>query len=139
MWPRPLVSSYRTGVSLQPGLTGRAFVDVEFSDSAASLGSGDVPVLGTPRVVALVEEATVAAVVDHLDEGDTTVGTRVELAHNAPTPIGRSVRAEAALTDVDGRSLTFAVTAHDGVNEIANGVIQRVVVDRTKFLSRLND
>ena len=86
MWPWPLVSSYRTGVSLQPGLAGRAFVEVEFSDSAASLGSGDIPVLGTPRVVALVEEATVSAVADHLEDGQTTVGTRIELAHNAPTP-----------------------------------------------------
>jgi len=113
-------------------------VDVEFSDSAVSLGSGDVPVLGTPRVVALVEEATVDAVAHHLKEGQTTVGTRVELDHLDPTPIGRTVHAQAELTEIEGRSLTFAVAAHDGLTQIARGTVQRVVVDRTKFLSRLN-
>jgi fluoroacetyl-CoA thioesterase len=123
---------------LEQGLVGRAFVEVEFSDSAAAIGSGDVPVLGTPRVVALVEEATVNAVESHLEDGQTTVGTRVELDHVAPTPIGRMVRADAELVAVDGRSLRFAVVAHDGFNEIATGVVHRAVVDRTKFLSRLN-
>ena len=124
-------------MSLEPGLAGVATVDVEYADSAAALGSGDVPVMGTPRVVALVEEATVNAVAAHLDEGATTVGTRVELDHAAPTPIGRRVRADAELVSVEGRMLTFAVVAHDGVNEIATGVVHRAIVDRTKFLSRL--
>lgn len=124
-------------MSLKPGLRGRAAVEVTYADSAVSLGSGDVPVLGTPRVVALVEEATVAAVADDLDEGQTTVGTRVDISHLAPTPIGRTVRADAELISVEGRTLRFAVAAHDGTTEVASGVVERAIVDRVKFLSRL--
>ena len=109
---------------------------VTASDTAPALGSGDVEVLATPRVLALAEEATVRAVAAELDLGQTTVGTRVELDHLAATPAGRTVRAEARLVEVDGRRLVFDVSAHEGATLIARGRVERVVVDRQRFLDR---
>jgi fluoroacetyl-CoA thioesterase len=115
---------------LQPGLSARVELTVTDADTAISLGSGDVPVLGTPRLVALCEEATVAAVAAALEPGQTTVGTRVELDHLAPSRVGERVAAEAELTQVDGRRLTFDVR----VGEVARGRVHRVVVDRDRFV-----
>jgi fluoroacetyl-CoA thioesterase len=122
---------------LEPGLTGTVSLTVTSADTAQALGSGDVPVLGTPRVVALVEEATVAAVGPALSPEQTTVGSRVELDHKAATPVGRAVLAEAVLTEVNGRKLTFEVTLTDAGALAAQGVVHRVLVDRQKFLDRL--
>jgi len=97
-----------------------------------------LPVLATPRVVALVEAATVAATAGALAPGSSTVGTRVELEHLAPTAVGRQVVAEAHLIAMDGRRLTFDVTLHDGDTLAARGRVERVVVDRDRFLSKLS-
>jgi fluoroacetyl-CoA thioesterase len=120
---------------LAPGLTGGVSVVVGAADTAAALGSGDVDVLGTPRVLALVEAATVAAVAAALPPESTSVGSRVELDHRAPTIVGARVRAEARLTRVDGRRLTFAVTLVElpDRTEVARGTVIRVVVDRARF------
>jgi fluoroacetyl-CoA thioesterase len=118
---------------MQPGLTGTAHLHVTAADTAAALGSGDVDVLGTPRVVALVEAATVAAVRAALEPGETTVGTRVELDHLRPSPVGADVRAEAELVEVDGRRLTFAVQVSDGTAVVARGAVVRARVDRARF------
>ena len=93
--------------------------------------------LGTPRVVALVEAATVAATARALPPGQTTVGVRVELDHLAPTPVGRTVSAKATLSATDERRLTFEVIVHDGETVAAQGIIRRVLVDRQRFLERL--
>jgi predicted thioesterase len=118
---------------LQVGLTGRASLAVTEQDTAAALGSGDVDVLGTPRVVALAEQATVAALDTHLAEPYTTVGTRVELDHRVPTVVGRTVEAEARLVSVAGRRLGFRVVVREGADTVAEGSIVRVVVDRANF------
>ena len=107
-------------------------------DTARALGSGDLPVLGTPRVLALMEAATVAAVAPALAEGHTTVGTRISLEHQAATPIGRTVTARARLVAVDGRRLSFEVTLTDGDTVAAFGTVERVVVDRDRFVARAN-
>ncbi|HEV7755544.1 MAG TPA: hotdog domain-containing protein [Mycobacteriales bacterium] len=121
-------------MTLQVGLTGRAGLTVTEQDTAAALGSGDVDVLGTPRVVALAERATVAALGGHLADPYTSVGTRVELDHRVPTPVGGTVQAEAHLVSVNGRKLAFAVVVRDdGAQTVAEGRIERVVVDRTRF------
>lgn len=122
---------------LTPGLSAAIEHVVEESDTSIALGSGDVPVLGTPRLLALAEEATVAAVTGALDPGSTTVGYRVALEHRAPTAVGEKVRAEAVLAEVDGRSLVFRVTVSDGSGPVANATITRVVVDRAGFLGRV--
>jgi predicted thioesterase len=104
------------------------------ADTAAALGSGEVPVLATPRVLALAERATVAAVAGALDAGATTVGVRVELEHLAPSPVGADLEVQAVLEHVDGRRLQFAVRLRDGDQRVASGHITRVVVDTTAFL-----
>ncbi|SBV30748.1 Thioesterase superfamily [Micromonospora krabiensis] len=119
-----------------PGLTARVELTVTDADTAQAVGSGDVPVLGTPRVVALAEAATVAATATRMPAGMTTVGLRVELDHRAPTPVGRTVAAEARLATVDGRRLLFEVAVTDGADTVAQGRVERVLVDRRRFVER---
>jgi predicted thioesterase len=112
------------------------------ADTAAALGSGDVPVLATPRVVAWLESATVACLDDVLDEGRTSVGTRIEIEHLAPSPVGAHVTAAASVSYVDGRLVRFEVAAEHRVAGgdpvlVASGTVTRVLVDRARFLSRL--
>jgi len=121
---------------LEPGLSGTAELVVTDDDTAAALKTGDVPVLATPRVVRLAEEATVLAVHGRLDEGTTTVGYRVQLDHLAPTAVGGHVHAEAMLEAVEGRRLTFRVSVNDGHGLVAAGRITRVVVERARFLEK---
>jgi predicted thioesterase len=118
---------------LRPGASARAELVVTERDTAASVGSGDVAVLATPRLLALCEEATVAAAAPGLAPGETTVGARVELDHLAPTPVGETVVADAVLESVDGPSLTFRVRAVQGDREVGRGTVRRVVVDRQRF------
>lgn len=106
------------------------------ADTAIAFGSGDVPVLATPRVLALLEEATVAAVAPSMADGQTTVGTRISLEHQAATPVGRTVTASARLVAVDGRRLEFEVTLTDGATVAAFGTVERIVVDRARFVAR---
>jgi predicted thioesterase len=123
-------------VALRQGLTGEATLDVTAADTARAVGSGDVDVLATPRVLALCEEATVAAVGSALSPAETTVGTRVELDHLLPSHVGDRVTAYARLVQVDGRRLTFEVEARDGERVVALGVVMRSVVDRSRFAPR---
>src|SRR5690349_19191813 len=90
-----------------PGMTARVELLVTDADTAQAVGSGDVPVLGTPRLLALAEAATVAATARQIPGGITTVGTRAEVDHRLPTPLGRRVAAVATLAKVDGRKLVF--------------------------------
>ncbi len=110
---------------------------VTSADTAVALGSGDVDVLGTPRIVALCEEAAVAALAGLLPEGSTTVGARIALDHLAATPVGGSVVASATVTAVDGRMVTFSLSVIDGDTVAAVGVHTRTVVDRTRFEASL--
>lgn len=134
--PAQPCAAYGTPVKLQPGLVARVSLTVGKEDTAAALATGDVPVLATPRVVILAEEATVLAVEGRLDPGLTTVGYRVQLDHLAPTAVGGTVQAEAILEAVEGRRLTFRVSVSDGRGLVAAGRITRVIVDRERFLER---
>ncbi|MEU6041103.1 hotdog domain-containing protein [Actinomadura sp. NPDC047616] len=126
-------------MELTVGLRGEVVVTVGVDDTAERVGSGDVPVLATPRLVALAEAATVRAVAGRLGEGRTSVGTRVELAHRAASPVGTRVTVAAELTAVDGRRLSFAVSATDGRGTVlGDGLVERVVVDRERFLGALS-
>ncbi len=124
---------------LDPGLTATVRHTVTPSDTAEALGSGDVPALGTPRVVSLCEEASVAALAGHTEAGTTTVGQSVQINHLLPSPIGATVTAEAVLEAREGRRLKFRVALTDGDQLLAAGRIQRVVVNRDDFLARLGD
>lgn len=119
-----------------PGLSARVELTVTDADTAQSLGSGDVPVLGTPRVLALAETATVAATARLLPGGVTTVGTRAEVEHRAPTPVGRVVTAIATLAKVDGRKLLFEVEVRDGEAVVAEVRVERMVLDRQRFIAK---
>lgn len=121
---------------VEPGLSAEVELIVETADTAIALRSGDVPVLGTPRVVALCEQASVATLCDRLDADHTSVGQSVQLDHVAPTAIGGRVRAEATLLKVEGRRLTFNVTVTDDAGLIAVGRLTRVIVGTERFLER---
>jgi predicted thioesterase len=121
-------------VPLDPGLAASFGYAVTDADTALALGSGDVPVLATPKVVALVERATCAAVAGHITDDLTTVGTRIELDHVAPTPVGASVTVDAVLEGIDGRRLTFGVRVRDGERPVATGTVTRVLVTRERFV-----
>ncbi|MEU4229828.1 thioesterase family protein [Nonomuraea sp. NPDC026600] len=123
-------------MTLAPGLRAQLLILVEMSDTAQEIGSGDVPVLATPRLLAVAEMATLQAVRPHLAPGETTVGTRVELAHLAASPLGTHVQITTELTEVDGRRLVFGFEARDERTVVGRGTIERVVVDRAKFLDR---
>lgn len=108
------------------------------ADTAAALGSGDVPALATPRLLAWLEAATVAAAADLVPDGCTTLGSRVELEHLAPSAVGAAVTVHADLAHHDGRLLRFTVAAQDADGRLlASGTVTRVVVDRDRFLVRL--
>jgi fluoroacetyl-CoA thioesterase len=106
------------------------------ADTAIALRSGDVAVLGTPRIVALCEEATCAAFGPQLEAGETTVGTRVEIAHLLPVAVGEQVVAEATLERAEGRRLIFTVSVTSEKGLVAAGKISRAVVDRKTFLEK---
>jgi fluoroacetyl-CoA thioesterase len=123
-------------VGVATGLRGEAKLVVTEADTALALGSGTVDVLGTPRLIALCEEASVRAVEGTLPGGLTTVGISVRIDHIQPSPVGAEVIAEAVLAKVDGRRLTFTVSASDPRGLVAVGKVVRVVVDIERFLSK---
>lgn len=121
---------------LEAGLAALVTLTVTDADTAIALRSGSVPVLATPRLLALCEEATVKAVAKGLDDAATTVGVQVMLDHVTPSPVGREVTAEATLEKVAGRKLYFTVSARDDRGLIAAGRVTRVVVDKAQFLGK---
>jgi fluoroacetyl-CoA thioesterase len=123
-------------MSLDPGLHARIERDVTEADTARSLGSGDVDVVGTPRVLAWCEAACVKALAGEVEPGETTVGMRIQLDHLQPTPVGGRVEIVATLERVEGRRLTFTVEASDRGSTIAKGRVVRVLVERDRFMER---
>ncbi len=122
---------------LTPGLTGTAEAVVDDARTARALGSGSEAVFATPAMIALMEEAAVAATAKHLPDGSITLGTRIAVDHLAATEPGARVAATAELTDVSGRTLTFAVTAQEGGKLIGQGTHTRAVIERRRFLDKL--
>ena len=131
-----IVSAVTLQTDVPSGLTGRAELVVCEADTARALRSGDVQVLGTPRLIALCEQATVAALGSCLPSGWTTVAMRVQFDHVAPVAEGSAVAADAVLDKVEGRRLFFTVTATDQAGLIGAGRVIRVAVERERFLSK---
>lgn len=123
-------------MDLHSGLSSRVELVVTDADTAQALGSGDVPVLGTPRLIALAEAATVAATASRLSPGTTTVGTRIEFDHQAATAVGRRVTVLATLAKIDGRRLFFDIVVREGEDQVAEGRVERVIVDRHRFVAK---
>ena len=109
---------------------------VEREDTAKEVGSGDLLVYATPCMVALMEGAACEAICQALGETQTTVGTGLSIEHISATPVGLEVRAEAEVTAVEGKVITFTVTAFDEVGEIGRGTHKRVIVNSQKFLEK---
>jgi predicted thioesterase len=121
---------------VQTGLSAVVEHVVSDADTALALGSGMVPVLGTPRVVALFEQAACQALDGVLADSETSVGLRVEVTHLAPTKVGSKVRVEATLDKAEGRRLIFTVSAADACGLVAAGKVTRVIVNYDEFLEK---
>lgn len=122
---------------LEKGLSGRSETTVSAQNTAATMGSGDLPVFATPAMVALMEHAALEAVASHLPEGSTTVGAEMNVTHIKPSGLGAAITATAVLTEVEGRRLVFNVGARDAEGLIGEGVHVRYVVDRERFMAKL--
>ena len=120
-----------------PGLVGEIEMVVREENTARHLGSGNVAVLATPEMIRLMEKAAVAAVDHLLPDGYRTVGAAVDVRHLAATPVGMRVQAQAELTAVEGRKLTFRVEADDEVEKIGEGEHRRVIIDLEQFEKRV--
>lgn len=123
---------------LQPGIKGTSQTSVGPGNTALFMGSGEIEVFATPAMAALMEAAAVACVKPYLPANETSVGINIATSHIAATPPGMKVRAEATLESVEGRRLLFRVEAYDDVEKIGEGRHERVVVDRDKFLGKVN-
>ena len=123
-------------MELEIGRTGQASARVTEDKTAAACGSGSLPVFGTPYLLALMEEATCSAVSGALEDGQSTVGVSMDIQHTAPTPVGMAVQAEARLTEIKGKMLTFSVTAYDEAGEIGSGTVRRCIIRSESFLTR---
>lgn len=122
---------------LKKGLKHNSIMRVEAGNTAEFIGSGDMAVLATPAMVALMENAAMLAVALHLGEGETTVGTMVSTSHLKASKVGNIIEARAELVAVEGRKLDFKIEAYDGETLIGEGTHTRFVVNREKFLSKL--
>ena len=127
--------------TLRPGMTGTAETIVTEAMLASTVGSGKVSVFSTAIMVAWMEGTAVGVVQSHLEEGQTTVGTGINVSHVAATPLGMKVRFTAELTAVsaNGKGLSFKVAAHDEAGLIGEGTHERVVINKEKFESRTRD
>ena len=119
------------------GLSYTSTTIVSNTNTALTLGSGDMDVFATPAMVALMENAAMNAVAPHLEQGQTTVGTEITTTHIKASALGATITATAILTAVDGRKQTFSVTAREGDTLIGTGTHTRFVVDRERFMSKL--
>ena len=123
---------------LQEGLTHTSELTVNEAVTAIAMGSGDMPVLATPSMMALMENAAMLAVADHLPEGSTTVGGHITSSHLKPSKLGDTVTATATVTKVEGKKIEFKIEAHCGETLLGEGTHLRFIVDREKFISRLH-
>ncbi|MBR0160867.1 MAG: thioesterase family protein [Oscillospiraceae bacterium] len=121
---------------LELNIQGRAESTVNEQNTAAHMGSGDLPVFATPCMIALMEEASQSSVAPYLEEGQGTVGTRLSVSHDAATPLGMKVWAESCLTEIDGRRLVFEVRAFDECGLIGQGTHERFIIKKQRFLEK---
>ncbi len=125
-------------MSLQPGIKGKIELTVDESVSAMRAASGEMDVFGTPFVIALMEQTADKSVRPYLEEGCATVGTVVNIRHTAATPMGMKAYAESELLEVDGRRLVFSVKVFDEVGQVADGMHERFIIHKEKFMQKTN-
>ncbi len=129
--------TYRTGVAPHTGLSARVELQVTAADTAEAYRSGTVPVLATPRLMALCEEASCKAVEGSLPDSSTSVAKRVQFDHLVPVGVGGTVWADATLDRIEGRRLVFTLSVSESAGLVAAGKLIRVIVDREAFLSNV--
>ena len=118
------------------GMKGKAETVVTEKNTAKAMGSGTLDVFATPALVALAEKTCWMSVADALGEGNGSVGTKLELEHTAPTPVGMTVTCESELVAVEGRKLTFKVALHDEKGPVGGGTHERFVINNAKFAAK---
>ncbi|MBQ2154040.1 MAG: thioesterase family protein [Oscillospiraceae bacterium] len=123
---------------MNPGIKGIGEVVVTEELTAMRIGSGLLPVYATPMMIALMENTAANSVQPYLEEGQGTVGTRVDVSHLAATPLGMTVRVETELTEIDRRRLVFSVHAFDDAGLIGEGTHERFIVNNEKFMLKAN-
>ena len=123
-------------MTLETGIRGEQSVPVTAENTAKTMGSGTLDVFATPALVALAEKTCWMSVAPALAEGDGTVGTKLELEHTAPTPVGMTVTCESELVAVEGRKLTFKVSLHDEKGPVGGGTHERFVIHNDKFAAK---
>ena len=126
-------------MSIEIGLKGQAEAMVTRETTAMAAGSGSLLVYGTPYMIALMEKAACDALAPYLEETQSSVGTLLDVCHESATPVGMEVRAEAEVTAVDGRKITFRVTAYDEKGVIGQGTHERCIIRTESFLQRTYD
>jgi fluoroacetyl-CoA thioesterase len=129
--------TYRTGVAPYTGLSARIELKVADEDTAEAFRSGSVPVLATPRLIALCEEASCLAIDGHLPVNGTSVAKRLQFDHLVPVAVGSTVWAEATLDRIEGRRLVFTLSVSESAGLVAAGKLIRVIVDRETFLANV--
>lgn len=123
---------------LETGLKGRQTETVTTDKTAASVGSGSLQVYATPAMIALMEKTAMLSVAEKLSEGQTTVGTKLEIEHISATGLGKEIACESELVEIDRRRLVFEVTASDPSGVIGKGRHERFIVDCEKFMDKVN-
>ncbi|MGN1013727.1 MAG: thioesterase family protein [Butyricicoccus sp.] len=123
---------------LEIGIKGQCELVVDESVSAKTMGSGTLDVFATPAMIALMEKTAWTSVQPYLEEGSGSVGTLLNVTHDAPTPLGMKVRCESELVEVSGRKLVFTVTAYDEVGKIGGGTHERFIIQNEKFQAKAN-
>ena len=121
---------------LSTGIRGSQSVDVNESNTADALGSGDLPVFATPAMIALIERTASESVRPYLELGSSTVGTRLDVSHISATPIGMTVVCETELVEIDRRRLVFSVRVYDSEGDVGTGTHERFVVDSARFMEK---
>ena len=119
------------------GLIGKESLIVNLNKCACSVGSGDLEVLATPVLAALMEQTAAQSLVGEIEPDKTTVGISLNVKHIAPTPMGMTVRAESELVEIDGRRLVFRITAQDASGVVGTATHERMIVDREAFLKKV--
>ena len=123
-------------MSVTVGLKGRAETVVSDANTAQAACSGALPVFGTPFLCALMEEAAWKSIAPHLEEGQSTIGTRLDITHDSATPVGMEVWAESEVTQVDGRRIVLKLAAYDRKGLIGQGTHERFIVTDQRFLAK---
>ena len=126
-------------MAIEIGIQGHAETLVEKEDTAQAVGSGELLVYATPCMAALMEGAACESIAPFLAGDESSVGTRMELTHSSATPVGMQVRADSVVTAVDGRKVTFEITAYDEAGEIGRAVHERFIIKTERFLEKCYD